>query len=55
VVTRAGRRTTIRTIELEKLARERRLQRIVFETASELFDQVRGPDWKGTRTTSSRS
>jgi len=39
----------ISTIELEKLARERRLQRIVFETASALFDQVRGADWKGNR------
>jgi len=41
--------TRISTIELEKLGRERRLQRIVFETAADLFDQVRGADWKGNK------
>ncbi len=39
----------VSTIELEKLARERRLQRIVFETAADVFDQVRGADWKGNK------
>jgi len=41
--------TKIRTIDLEQLGRERRMQRIVFETAADLFDQVRGADWKGNK------
>ncbi|MCR4318668.1 MAG: DEAD/DEAH box helicase family protein [Planctomycetes bacterium] len=40
--------TNARLIELEKLAREFRTQRIVFETARNLFEQV-GTNWKGNR------
>jgi len=39
--------TKIEQIQLERLAREWRLQRTIFETAKEVFDQIR-PNWKGT-------
>ncbi|HBC2756737.1 TPA: DEAD/DEAH box helicase family protein [Legionella pneumophila] len=35
-------------IQLEKLARTQRLQRIIFQTASSIFDQIK-PHWKGMR------
>jgi len=35
-------------IELEKLARDQRLQRVIFQTASNIFDQMR-THWKGSR------
>ncbi len=35
-------------IELEKLARDQRLQRIIFQTASNVYDQMR-THWKGNR------
>ncbi|MCL6613238.1 MAG: DEAD/DEAH box helicase family protein [Firmicutes bacterium] len=38
----------ISTIELERLAREFRAQRIIFETARDVFDQMQ-PEWKGNR------
>ena len=40
--------TRIETIELRRLAREYRLQRIVFETAAKIFDEMR-EDWTGCR------
>jgi len=40
--------TQISRIELEKLAREFRTQRIIFETARNVFDQVR-QSWRGSR------
>ncbi|MCG3197116.1 MAG: hypothetical protein GHCLOJNM_01600 [bacterium] len=40
--------TRINRIELERLAREFRTQRIVFETARDVFDQMQ-PTWKGSR------
>lgn len=40
--------TKIRRIELEKLAREFRTQRIVFETARDVFDQM-NHTWQGSR------
>ena len=40
--------TGIETIDLERLAREHRLQRIVFETAAKVFDEMR-EDWTGCR------
>ncbi|MDE2149815.1 MAG: DEAD/DEAH box helicase family protein [Gammaproteobacteria bacterium] len=38
----------ITTIELERLAREFRMQKIVFETARDVYDQMKG-DWRGNR------
>ena len=38
----------INTIDLERLAREHRMQRIVFETAAAVFDDMR-EDWQGCR------
>ena len=38
----------IETIDLERLAREHRMQRIVFETAAAVFDEMR-EDWAGCR------
>jgi type III restriction enzyme len=38
----------IKTIDLESLAKKFRLQRIIFETAGEVFDQMK-PDWKGDK------
>jgi type III restriction enzyme len=35
-------------IDLEELARQFRLQRIIFETARDVYDQLK-PTWKGTR------
>ncbi len=35
-------------IELERLAREFRIQRIIFETARDVFDQMKS-DWRGNR------
>ncbi|QIK37333.1 DEAD/DEAH box helicase family protein [Caldichromatium japonicum] len=40
--------TKIERIELEKLAREFRTQRIIFETARDVFDQMKHT-WKGSR------
>jgi type III restriction enzyme len=40
--------TKIERIELERLAREFRTQRIIFETARDVFDQMK-PSWKGSR------
>ncbi|MHA2644567.1 MAG: BPTD_3080 family restriction endonuclease [bacterium JZ-2024 1] len=40
--------TQIERIELERLAREFRTQRIIFETARDVFDQIK-PAWKGSR------
>lgn len=40
--------TKISRIELERLAREFRTQRIIFETARDVFDQVQH-DWRGSR------
>ncbi len=40
--------TEIDRIELERLAKDFRFQRIAFETARNVFDQVRA-DWQGTR------
>ena len=39
---------SIKTIDLERLAREYRMQRIVFETAAAVFDDMR-EDWTGCR------
>lgn len=40
--------TKVNRIELERLAREFRTQRIIFETAREVFDQMK-PTWQGSR------
>jgi len=40
--------TQIDRIELERLAREFRTQRIIFETARDVFDQMK-PTWQGSR------
>jgi type III restriction enzyme len=40
--------TKISRIELERLAREFRMQRIIFETARDVFDQVKHA-WRGSR------
>jgi len=40
--------TSIRRIELERLAQEFRIQRIIFETARDVFDQMQHT-WKGSR------
>lgn len=40
--------TKINRIELERLAREFRTQRIIFETARDVFDQMQH-DWRGSR------
>jgi len=40
--------TKISRIELERLAREFRMQRIIFETARDVFDQMKHT-WKGSR------
>jgi type III restriction enzyme len=40
--------TKLKEIHLEELARRFRMQRIVFETASEVYDLM-GPTWKGSR------
>lgn len=40
--------TKINRIELERLAREFRTQRIIFETARDVFDQMK-PNWRGSR------
>ncbi|MCL6507327.1 MAG: type III-B CRISPR module RAMP protein Cmr1, partial [Bryobacteraceae bacterium] len=40
--------TTINRIELERLAREFRTQRIIFETARDVFDQMKHT-WQGSR------
>lgn len=37
----------VTTIDLQKLGQQFRLQRIIFETARDVLDQMR-PDWKGT-------
>ena len=41
--------TRIREIDLEQLAQESRLQRIAFEAAKRVYDDLR-PDWRGNRT-----
>jgi type III restriction enzyme len=40
--------TKLKEIHLEELARRFRMQRIVFETASEVYEQM-APTWKGSR------
>ena len=40
--------TKLKEIHLEELARRFRMQRIVFETASEVYDLM-APKWKGSR------
>jgi len=40
--------TKISTIDLEKLAQENRYQRIVFKTASDVFDQMK-PTWEASK------
>lgn len=40
--------TKIRRIELERLASEFRTQRIIFETARDVYDQIK-PTWQGSR------
>ena len=40
--------TRIKEIDLEKLAGEYRMQRIIFETAARMYDQVQR-DWQGSR------
>jgi type III restriction enzyme len=40
--------TKIDRIELERLAREFRMQRIIFETARDIYDQMQN-DWRGSR------
>lgn len=40
--------TQIRQIDLDKLAREFRMQRIIFEAARDVFDQIK-PTWQGSR------
>ena len=40
--------TKISPIDLDKLAREFRMQRIVFETAAEIYDRMQ-TDWQGSR------
>ena len=40
--------TKINRIELERLAREFRTQRLIFETARDVFDQMK-PAWRGSR------
>ena len=40
--------TKLKEIHLEELAQRFRMQRIVFETASEVYDQM-APTWKGSR------
>jgi type III restriction enzyme len=36
------------SIDLEKLAREQRMQRVIFQAAANIYDQLR-PPWKGNR------
>lgn len=40
--------TKIMTIDLQKLADEFRMQKIIFETAVEVYDQIK-PSWKGNK------
>lgn len=40
--------TKIEQIGLEELGKKQRLQRIIFETARDVFEQMK-PDWKGSR------
>lgn len=40
--------TKLTEIDLEKLGREQRLQRVIFQTAVEVYEQMK-PDWKGNR------
>lgn len=40
--------TKITTIDLEKLGRENRLQKIIFETARDLYDEIK-PEWKADK------
>jgi len=40
--------TKLKEIHLEELARRFRMQRIVFETASEVYDLM-APKWKGSK------
>jgi type III restriction enzyme len=40
--------TQISTIDLEDLGRKFRMQKIIFETARDVFDQMK-PNWKGNR------
>ena len=36
------------TIDLQKLGKEQRMQRVIFQTAAEVYDQMK-PTWKGNR------
>lgn len=40
--------TKLKEIDLEKLGRERRMQRIIFEASVQVYDQMK-PNWKGNR------
>ncbi|MHB8118184.1 MAG: hypothetical protein ACYDHX_05585 [Methanothrix sp.] len=40
--------TDLTQIDLEELGRKFRMQRIIFETASEIFDQMK-PGWKANK------
>ena len=40
--------TKIEQISLEELGRKQRMQRIIFETARDVYEQMK-PDWKGSR------
>jgi type III restriction enzyme len=40
--------TKLTSIDLEKLAREQRMQRVVFQTAAQIFDLMK-PTWKASR------
>ncbi len=41
--------TKISAISLDDLGRKYRMQRIVFETARDVYDQMKKPDWKGNK------
>src|SRR6266851_4402646 len=40
--------TKLTTIDLQKLGKEQRIQRVIFQTAAEVYDQMK-PNWKGNR------
>src|SRR6266849_3255249 len=40
--------TKLTTIDLQKLGKEQRMQRVIFQTAAEVYDQMK-PNWKGNR------
>lgn len=41
--------TKITEIKLDDLGRKYRMQKIVFETARDVYDQMKKPEWKGTK------